>query len=56
MQDLAPVPLIVKLPGARGGRVVDRHVETIDVLPTLLELAGVPVPARVEGQLAVRRQ
>ena len=49
VQDVAPVPLIVKLPGARGGRVVDRHVETIDVLPTILELAGVPVPAAVDG-------
>lgn len=50
VQDLAPVPLIVKLPRARGGRVVDRHVETIDVLPTLLELAGVPVPEQVDGR------
>jgi hypothetical protein len=54
VEDLAPVPLIVKLPGARGGRVVDRHVETIDVLPTILELAGVPVPDRVEGQSLLR--
>jgi len=50
VQDLAPVPLIVKPPRARGGRVIDRHVETIDVLPTLLELAGEPVPERVDGQ------
>ena len=50
IQDLAPVPLIVKLPGARSGRVVDRHVETIDVLPTLLELAGEPVPEQVDGR------
>jgi hypothetical protein len=50
VQDLAPVPLIVKLPGARGGRVVDRHVETIDILPTLLELAGEPVPEHVDGR------
>src|SRR4051812_9683216 len=49
-QDLAPVPLIVKLPEARGGRVVDRPVETIDVFPTLLELAGVPVPPHVDGR------
>jgi hypothetical protein len=49
-QDLAPVPLIVKLPGARAGRVVDRPVETIDVFPTLLELAGVPVPAHIDGR------
>jgi hypothetical protein len=50
VQDLAPVPLVVKLPGAHGGRVVDRHVETIDVLPTILELAGVPVPDQVDGR------
>jgi hypothetical protein len=50
VQDVAPVPLIVKLPGEKGGRVVDRHVETIDVLPTILELAGLPVPAQVDGR------
>jgi hypothetical protein len=50
VEDLAPVPLIVKLPRARGGRVVDRHVETIDVLPTILELAGEPTPEQVDGQ------
>ena len=44
------MPLIVKLPAGRGGRVIDRHVETIDVLPTILELAGVPVPERVDGR------
>ena len=55
VQDLAPVPMIVKLPGARRGRVVDRHVETIDVLPTLLELAHEPVPAGVEGRSLFER-
>jgi hypothetical protein len=50
VEDIAPVPLIVKLPGSRGGRVVDRHVETIDVLPTILDLARVPVPAQVDGR------
>ena len=51
-QDLAPVPLLVKLPGQRRGRVVDRHVETIDVLPTILELARVPAPERARRALA----
>jgi len=49
-EDIAPVPLIVKLPGARRGRVVDRPVQTIDVMPTILELAGVPVPAGLDGR------
>jgi hypothetical protein len=50
VQDLAPVPLLVKLPGRRRASVVDRHVETIDVLPTILELAGVPAPAALDGR------
>jgi sulfatase-like protein len=54
VQDVAPVPLIVKLPGGRGGRVVDRPVETIDVLPTILELAGVPAPAGIDGRSLLR--
>ena len=40
VEDLAPVPLLVKLPGQRRGEIVDRHVETIDVLPTILELGA----------------
>ena len=54
VQDLAPVPLLVKLPGQRRGSVVDRHVETIDVLPTILELAGVRAPVRLDGRSVLR--
>jgi hypothetical protein len=53
-QDLAPVPLLVKLPGQRRGGVVDRHVETVDVLPTILELARVPAPATLDGHSLLR--
>jgi Sulfatase len=48
--DLAPVPLIVKLPGRRRGDIVDRHVETIDLFPTILEVAGAPVPDELDGR------
>jgi len=54
VEDLAPVPLFLKLPGERGGRIVDRHVETIDVLPTILELARVPAPDRLDGHSLLR--
>ena len=50
VEDLAPVPLLMKLPGQRRGDIVDRHVETIDVLPTILEVAGAPMPAQLDGR------
>jgi N-sulfoglucosamine sulfohydrolase len=36
--------------GMKGGRVATQAVSNIDVLPTLLEAAGIPVPERVQGQ------
>lgn len=43
------VPLIVRLPnGAAAGRS-DNPVDTIDLLPTLLELARVEIPEAVQG-------
>ena len=38
-------PLIVRGPGIGGGRVVDSLVSFEDVYPTVLSLAGVPLPA-----------
>jgi len=42
------VPLFVRIPG-RSAQVVDRIVELVDVMPTLLELAGAEIPAGVQG-------
>jgi tetratricopeptide (TPR) repeat protein len=46
------VPLIVKPARSREHREVDTPVALIDVLPTILELAGVPAP-RVRGRSLV---
>jgi arylsulfatase A-like enzyme len=35
--------------GIAGGRTVDGLVGNVDIVPTLLELAGLPVPANMEG-------
>jgi arylsulfatase A-like enzyme len=43
------VPLILKLPGVKQGRKIDRIVRTIDFAPTLLDLAGVAADPRMEG-------
>jgi arylsulfatase A-like enzyme len=44
------VPLFLRFPGGGEARVVDRIVEVIDVMPTLLDLAGFETPAAVQGQ------
>jgi arylsulfatase A-like enzyme len=38
------VPLVIKAPGQRGGRASEAPVSNLDLLPTLLGLAGVPSP------------
>ena len=45
------VPLVVRLPGRQGAaaRVVAR-VRLADVAPTILEAAGIPVPATMQGE------
>lgn len=49
----AHIPLLMRFPenlGVRGGQVCDRPVELMDVMPTLLDAAGVPVPESVDGR------
>ncbi len=44
------VPLIVRVPGAPGGRVVEQQVATADILPTILALLDLPSPEGVQGR------
>ncbi len=45
------VPFIVRWPGtAKPGQVRPEFVSALDILPTMLEAAGVPVPGNVEGE------
>ncbi|HKV33758.1 MAG TPA: sulfatase [Pyrinomonadaceae bacterium] len=48
------MPLLIRYPAAiKAGTVRDEFALNIDLAPTLLELAGVSVPARMEGQSLV---
>ncbi len=47
------VALILRLPGRKGwygGIVHDEMITNVDYLPTILEVAGVPIPANVQGR------
>ncbi len=49
-EQAARIPLIVRAPGvAKAGERSRALVETVDIYPTLCELAGLPVPAGLEG-------
>jgi len=49
--ELIRVPLVVKFPGNRGaGSRVAGQVQGLDVVPTVLEAVGLPLPADVGGQ------
>jgi arylsulfatase A-like enzyme len=49
-REVLRVPLIVAFPGASpGGRSVDTPVSTLDVLPTVLDVAGIDPPHRMRG-------
>jgi N-acetylglucosamine-6-sulfatase len=48
-EEVIRVPLMVRGPGVPRG-TVDRPAVTVDLAPTLLELAGLPVPDSVDGR------
>ena len=47
--ELIRVPLIFRLPRTKGSVVIEGQVRGIDVMPTVLELLGVKVPAGTPG-------
>ena len=49
------VPLVVKLPqNQMAGKHIKARVRLIDLAPTVLEAAGVPVPSQMQGQSLLR--
>jgi arylsulfatase A-like enzyme len=53
-QELVHVPFIIRAPGLLpAGRAVDADVEAMDLSPTLLELAGLPIPETMQGRSVI---
>lgn len=50
-EEAARVPIIMALPGKiASSRRLDSRVQAIDILPTILELQGLPIPNEVQGR------
>ena len=49
-QEAVRAPLIIRLPGQDRGCRVDGPVSQIDIVPTLLDLMGQPIPESLEGK------
>lgn len=56
LDEIAFVPLFVKLPGQQRGRTVDGLAKTIDILPTIARVLSVPLDWRVDGRPLVGRR
>ncbi|MDA1229219.1 MAG: sulfatase-like hydrolase/transferase [Planctomycetota bacterium] len=48
-EQAARIPMIVASPGCAAGQKTNSLVETVDIYPTLCELAALPVPSGLDG-------
>jgi Sulfatase len=54
LSTVAFIPLFVKLPGQTRGRIVDRRVTTVDILPTIADVLDVRLPWKVDGRSVLK--
>jgi hypothetical protein len=50
LSDLIPVPLFIKYPQQTESMISDRNVETIDILPTIADVLGMPKDSNWDGE------
>lgn len=50
LPDIMGIPLFIKTPQQRVGRIDDRPAETIDIVPTVADLLGAALPWPVDGR------
>jgi choline-sulfatase len=50
-QEQIHVPLVIRLPGQQGGRVVDDRVSSVDLMPTIVDLLDLQLPEEQLNQL-----
>jgi hypothetical protein len=48
--DIMSVPFFMKIPHQKKGEIMDRNVESIDILPTISQIINMPLPWKVDGE------
>jgi arylsulfatase A-like enzyme len=48
------IPLIIKAPYAKGGHRVKELAQSVDIMPTVLDLAGIVIPHQAQGKSLMR--
>jgi hypothetical protein len=51
--EIAPIPLFIKAPGQKTGKVDDAYVETIDILPTIFDILNLDPKVKMDGRSAL---
>ena len=52
VRDIAPIPLFIKAPGQYRGRIDERWIRTVDILPSIASMLGARIPWRHDGRPA----
>jgi len=52
-REVAQMPLMISVPGAKGGKRIKELVQPPDFMPTLLDLAGCKIPSSCHGESMV---
>jgi Sulfatase len=55
VDEVATVPMFIKAPGQRRGRIVRSYMRTMDVTPTIADVLGFRLPYRPDGRSAFSR-
>jgi hypothetical protein len=54
LSTVAFIPLFVKLPGQTRGKVIDRRVTSVDIVPTIADVLGVRIPWKTDGRSVLK--
>ena len=54
--EIMGIPLFIKAPGQEQGERIDRNVETVDILPTILDILEVETSWEMDGQSVLDSQ